>query len=404
MLLEITHLLAELIATPSVNPMGLVGGQAALDGGYFESRLTNYLEKYFQALRLPVLRQVVAPHRDNLLARLDPPNRTRGDGPLLLIDVHQDTVPVDQMRIEPFAAKTDGMRMYGRGACDVKGGMAAILDAIRQITEASHQQIPSIVIACTVNEEHGFTGAIELAKLWENDAISDFLGKKPDACIVTEPTELQVVTQHKGVIRWRCHTGGKAAHSSQTLHAENAIYRMGQVLRELEHYAENVLPQFGRDALCGQATLSVGTITGGVSVNTIPDRCSIEIDRRLLPTEIPADAYKHTIDHLATLKKEGIELQHDMPMLSAPGLCGEQNKPLADCLLQAIQNNGQACTIQGAPYGTNAGVLAASGLPVVVFGPGSIAQAHTDDEWIDLEQVKTAAEILFNLATSEWPI
>jgi acetylornithine deacetylase/succinyl-diaminopimelate desuccinylase-like protein len=397
---EITRLLAELIAIPSVNPMG----RRERESDYFESRLTDYLERFFQALHLPVLRQKVAPLRENILARLDPPNCRLGQGPLLLIDVHQDTVPVDQMRIEPFSAETDGMRMYGRGACDVKGGMAAVLNAVWQLTEARQKQVPTIVVACTVNEEHGFTGATELTKLWNHGATSDFLGKKPDACIVTEPTELQVITRHKGVVRWRCHTAGKAAHSSQTTGAENAIYRMGHVLRRLEHYAQQVLPQFGEDTLCGQATLSVGTITGGISVNTIPDRCTIEIDRRLLPTEFPEVAYTHAIDYLETLKNEGIELDNDLPMLSSPGLSDDQNRPLADFLLKATQNVDAAHAIQGAPYGTNAGILAASGLPVVVFGPGSIEQAHTEDEWIDTGQLKTASGILFDLATSQWPL
>ena len=228
--MEVAQLLAELIAVPSVNPMG----QSGLESALYESRLTNYLEKFFRALDIPLLRQSVAPHRDNLLARIDPPNRSLGEGPLLLIDVHQDTVPVDRMQIEPFAAKTEGMRMYGRGACDVKGGMAAILTAVHQLTEEKDKQIPTIVVACTVNEENGFCGAKEITKLWEDKSISDFLGKKPDACIVTEPTELQVITRHKGVVRWRCHTQGKAAHSSQTPQVENAIYRMGHVLQQLE--------------------------------------------------------------------------------------------------------------------------------------------------------------------------
>lgn len=398
--MEVAQLLAELIAVPSVNPMG----QSGLESALYESRLTNYLEKFFRALDIPLLRQSVAPHRDNLLARIDPPNRSLGEGPLLLIDVHQDTVPVDRMQIEPFAAKTEGMRMYGRGACDVKGGMAAILTAVHQLTEEKDKQIPTIVVACTVNEENGFCGAKEITKLWEDKSISDFLGKKPDACIVTEPTELQVITRHKGVVRWRCHTQGKAAHSSQTTQVENAIYRMGHVLQQLEQYAEHVLPKFGNDALCGPATLSVGTIKGGVSVNTIPDRCTIEIDRRLLPTECPEVAYKQIINHLKTLNNVGIELEHDRVMLSANGLSDNQNKPLADFMLRTIRNIDPACTIQGAPYATNAGILASSGIPVVVFGPGSIDQAHTDDEWIDTAQVKIASEILFNLATSQWTI
>ena len=398
--MEIKQLLAELIATPSVNPMG----QTAKEGAVYESRLTQYLEHYFRSLDLPVMRQKIAPYRDNLLVRVDPPSRNIANSPLLLIDVHQDTVPVEGMRIKPFAAETDGTRMFGRGACDVKGGMAAILYAIRQLVETDVQQIPTIVIAFTVNEEHGFTGAIELTKLWKANPVADFLGKKPDACIVTEPTKLQVVRRHKGVLRWRCHTRGVAAHSSQTRYAENAIYRMAHVVEELERYAAETLPTLKEDAVCGPATLSVGTISGGVSVNTIPDQCSIEIDRRLLPTETSETAYEHAIQHLGGLRNEGIELEHEPPMLSAPGLCDKQNGPLADFMIETLRDVGQASATEGAAYCTNAGVIAASGVPTVVFGPGSIEQAHTENEWIDTRQVQFAADILGKLMMSAWPV
>jgi len=393
--LELATLLSDLIAIPSVNPMGREGTENA----YFESRLTDYLEKFFHGLQLPVLRQRVAPLRENILARLDPPGRPPGQSPLLLIDVHQDTVPTDQMRIEPFSAKIEDQRIYGRGACDVKGGMAAALVALRHLAENRPSQMPTLVLACTVNEEHGFSGATELTKLWSDRTASAFLGRKPDACIVTEPTELQVITKHKGVVRWRCHTTGRAAHSSQAAEGENAIYRMGRVLQALELYAEQTLPQLGQDPLCGQATLSVGTITGGISVNTIPDRCTIEIDRRLLPGESPSVAYNHAVDELNRLRQDRIELVHDPPMLSSPGLSDEKNGTLAQFLLGVANDRGGEHSIRGVPYGTNAGILAASGVPSVVFGPGSIQQAHTADEWIDIRQLQKATEILCHLAT-----
>tara|TARA_Y100001933_G_scaffold237964_1_gene261301 strand:- start:1821 stop:3017 length:1197 start_codon:yes stop_codon:yes gene_type:complete len=397
---ELTRLLAELIATPSVNPMG----QSVAEGAFYESRLTDYLEQYFRALNLTVMRQPIAPHRDNLLARFDPPSVDRKNIPLLLIDVHQDTVPVEGMRINPFAAEIDGTKMFGRGACDVKGGMAAILHTVRQLVQSNEKCVPTIVIACTVNEENGFSGAYELTKLWENCAVADFIGKKPDACIVTEPTRLRVIRRHKGVVRWRCHTRGIAAHSSQTRDAEHAIYRMGHVVGLLEHYASEILPQLDGDALCGAATLSVGTISGGVSVNTIPDRCSIEIDRRILPSETPDTAYEHAIQHMGQLKTMGIELEHESPMLRAPGLCDSRNGALADCLLKTIRDTGQPSGTEGAAYCTNAGAIAASGVPVVVFGPGSIEQAHTEDEWIDTREVQLAADILRKFVTSAWTL
>jgi len=148
--------------------------------------------------------------------------------------------------------------------------------------------MPTILMACTVNEEHGYSGATALTKLWSQPG--SIIPRQPDVAVVAEPTQLQVVVAHKGVVRWRCHTHGRAVHSSQPQLGVNAIYKMSRVLAALERYQSEFTPRLRRHALCGQPTLSVGTITGGLSVNTVPDHCTIEIDRRLIPDEKPDDA------------------------------------------------------------------------------------------------------------------
>ncbi len=194
---------------------------------YFEYRLTDYLERLFAQLGLPTERQTIAPLRDNLLARLDGERTPENGGPLLLFEVHQDTVPVDGMTIEPWTPTVREGRLYGRGACDVKGGMAAMLGALARLTEERPPNRPTLVMACTVNEEHGFTGASGLCRLWSGER-SSFLPRAPDAAIVAEPTQLKIVVAHKGVVRWRCHTLGRAAHSSRPEAGDNAIYRMAR--------------------------------------------------------------------------------------------------------------------------------------------------------------------------------
>ena len=154
-------------------------------------------------------------------------------------------------------------------------------------------------MACTVNEEHGFTGATGLCRLWSGQP-NPIFARQPDAAIVAEPTSLQVVTAHKGMIRWRCRTRGKAAHSSLPELGENAIYRMAAVLSALQNYATKIVGTLAEHPMCGRPTLSVGTITGGVSVNTVPDSCTIEIDRRIVPGEDPIAARQHVIDYLAS--------------------------------------------------------------------------------------------------------
>jgi len=193
---------------------------------------------------------------------------------MLLFEVHQDTVPVDGMTIEPWAPVVRDGRLYGRGSCDVKGGMAAMFAAMARLADERPPNRPTVVLACTVNEEHGFSGASGLCRLWMGEPTPLF-PRPPEAAVVAEPTRLDVVVAHKGVVRWRCHAHGRAAHSSQPEAGDNAIYRIAAVVTALERYHRQVLADFGSHPLCGQPTLSVGTIAGGISVNTVPDRATI---------------------------------------------------------------------------------------------------------------------------------
>jgi acetylornithine deacetylase len=275
--------------------------------------------------------------------------------------------------------------------------MAAMLAAIVRIRNERPSAMPTIVLACTVNEENGFTGAAALPPLWESGN-SPILPRRPDAAIVAEPTGLQVVVAHKGVVRWRCHARGRAAHSAQPEAGQNAIYRMARALVAIERYQEEVVGSLGSHPLCGRATLSVGTITGGVSVNTVPDRCTIEIDRRLAGREEPEGARRHLIDYLQRQCDAAAWLEHEGPFLCGLPLGDDANGPLAERLSAAAREVTGECRHVGVPYATDAASLSAAGVPAVVFGPGSIEQAHTADEWIDLGQLQQAAEIYYRFA------
>jgi acetylornithine deacetylase/succinyl-diaminopimelate desuccinylase-like protein len=207
-----------------------------------------------------------------------------------------------------------------------------------------------------------------------------------------------VVVAHKGVVRWRSTTRGRAAHSAQPETGQNAIYRMARVLVAIERYQEEVVGTLGSHPLCGPATLSVGTIAGGVSVNTVPDRCTIEIDRRLAGCEEPGPARRHLIEYLRRQCDAASWLEHEPPFMSGLALGDDANGPLAERLSAAAREVAGACRRVGVSYATDAAVLAAAGVPAVVFGPGSIAQAHTADEWIDLDEVRQAAEIYYRFA------
>ncbi len=381
---ETTRLLRDLVALPSVNPMGrdLTGPD------FLEARVTAYLEDFFRGLGVRWARQPVAPKRDNILAWFEPPGGRR----TLILEVHQDTVPTDGMTIDPFGARIEDGRLYGRGACDVKGGMAAMLTAFARVVHERPAGAARVVMACTVDEEFTFLGVQKLAK---TDLSGD--GKGPVEAVVAEPTGLDVVNAHKGAVRWDLLTTGRSCHSSRPELGVNAIYHMAALLPHVEHFAEE-LRTSRADPLLGPATLSVGRIEGGVSVNTVPDRCRIEIDRRLLPGEDGDAAAGDLLTYLRKHIEDRIAFSFGDPWLSAPALDPTGSEELVARLLRAANPVAGPRRVMAVPYGTDAGPLSLTGVPCVVFGPGDIARAHTCDEWVPLDEVAAAAEILYQLA------
>ncbi|MBN1910161.1 MAG: M20 family metallopeptidase [Pirellulales bacterium] len=386
-----------------MNPMG----REALGPEFFETRLTDYLQEFFEELGVPFQRQVVDPGRENIIARLEGEPLPRDGGQVLLLDAHQDTVPVEGMTIDPWTPVVRDGRLYGRGACDTKGSMAAMLTVLARLARHPAKNRPTLLVSCPVNEEFGFTGAWALTRLWDDAGsaadMESIVPRRPDAAIVGEPTGLQVVVAHKGAVRWNCRTRGQAGHSSNPASGENAIYRMARVLLELERYAKEGVQHLPAHLLCGQATLSVGTIHGGVSVNTIPDFCSAEIDRRVLPGEDTQQAYLGVIDYLKTQGRFDFAIEHTEPTLRLPALSETHNGLLGDWLADVIGQVTGGCRKEGVAYGTHAAVYAAAGVPSVVFGPGFIEQAHTADEWLPLDQLERATEVLFRAASRPLP-
>ena len=383
------RILKDLIALPSVNPMGRsVSGPEFLEG-----RMTNWLTDFFERLGVPWQRMEVVPGRANVVARLDRP----GSSVTILYDAHQDTVPVDGMTIAPFEPVSRDGRIYGRGACDVKGGMAAMLSAFARLVRERPAKSANVVMSCTCDEESTALGIGELVQHWTDPSRrGSFIDRPPDAAVIAEPTGLDVVVAHKGATRWKLRTHGRACHSSDPTQGVNAIYRMGRVLECLEEFALLLPTQISPHPLCGPPTFSVGRIEGGISVNTVPDECTIEIDRRVIPGETTSDAVGPVTEFLRG--RLDFEVEMLPPWIRAPALPDGANLPWADRLLsqvRAVAGRGEKVGVQ---YGTHASRTAAAGVPSVVFGPGSIAQAHTKDEWIDIQQLETAAEIYYRFA------
>jgi acetylornithine deacetylase len=237
-----------------------------------------------------------------------------------------------------------------------------------------------------VDEEHTFLGVQELMKA----------GCRADFAIVAEPTRLQVVDAHKGVVRWKVRTEGRACHSSRPDQGVNAIYRMGHVLPLIERYAERLMKSASHPRL-GPPTLSVGRIEGGVSVNTVPDGCLIELDRRLLPGEDPEAAWRDFAAEVIAVSP--VPVVCDAVWMACPALEARPAPELRERLGKAIDAVKGRHEVLAVPFGTDASSISEAGIPAVVFGPGDIAQAHTKDEWIELDQIDRAAEILYRFAT-----
>ena len=324
--------------------------------------MTAHLVEVFQRLGLAVERQRVMPGRENVIARLEGDASSAGDNPLILFDAHQDTVPVEGMTVEPFLPQRRGGRVYGRGACDVKGGMAAMLTALSRLAQERPPGRPTVVAVCTVNEEHGFSGASALRQLWAGGQ-SRLLPRRPDAAIVLEPTGLDVVVAHKGVIRWRCHARGRAAHSATPELGENAIYKMARAVAVIERYAADVLPRAGSHPLCGPPTLSVGTIHGGIGVNVVPDLCSVEIDLRVPVGTEPEAARRDVIAYLERAAGLEFALEHEPPMMQGYPLSDRDNGPLAERLSAAVRQVVGECRQIGIAYATDGGDFSAAGFP-----------------------------------------
>lgn len=355
-------LLRELIALPSVNPALLPAGH--LQAG--EQRVADFLTATAASAGLDIELQPAVPGRSNLLARLTPSGKVRRR---IILAPHMDTVPAFEEK--QFVPTLKNGRIYGRGACDTKGSVAAMLTAVCELAkQKTRPQETEIVFAGLIDEEHGLEGSQALARS----------GLKADLAIVGEPTLNQVVTAHKGSLWLRFETHGKAAHGAKPELGENAIHEMARVVVALEtEYAARLRKQ--RHPLLRHATVNVGQISGGKQPNVVPDFCEIVVDRRTLPGETAVGVIRE-IQALFKAKKIRAKIintagKPSLPMETSPSL------PLVQQMLRTL---GQK-TALGVDYFCDASVLSRGGIPSVVFGPGDIGQAHTKDEWIAQRQL-----------------
>lgn len=364
-------LLAELIALPSVNPGFAAAGSAprpaaALPSGHGEQAVAEFLAASAASAGLEVELQPVLPGRFNLLARLRPRNRVQQT---ILLAPHLDTVGGEAAQFVPRQRQG---RLYGRGSCDTKGSVAAMFSALCELAGAPDRpQTTQIVFAGLVDEEYAQAGSRALVAS----------GFRADLGIVGEPTRLEVVTAHKGSLWLQVETRGQAAHGATPHLGRNAVLAMARAVECLEtSYAAELRRR--RHRLLGAPTVNVGQIRGGSQPNIVPDACTITVDRRTLPGETDAGVMREIA---ARLRRERVQARvANLKLAPAPALETDPRLPLVRRFLAAV---GQRKPV-GVHYFCDAAVLAAGGIPSVVFGPGDIAQAHTRDEWISLAQLE----------------
>lgn len=351
------ELLQALIRIPSVNPEGDPGTPHTGEQVIAEW-LEDWLRSEFPSARVE-LRDVL-PGRPNVVIRFSDGG---GRKPRVLFAPHTDTVSVGGMTIDPFGGELRDGRVWGRGASDTKGSMAAMLWALRKSRERLSSLGHEIWFAGLCSEEAGQYGARTLAEQ-----------ERFDFVIAGEPTGLDAVVAHKGALWLTLTTRGRAVHAAEPERGDNAIYKMADVMRCVRDEIPAVLGS-GEHPLLGRTTISAGTVKGGSKINIVPDICTAEVDIRYLPGD---DSLLERVSAKLRSVCTDLEIEHarSFPMQTDP----------SHALIHVLKKCGSHCI--GSPWFSDAGIFAAAGTPAIAIGPGSIAQAHTRDEWIAVDDLE----------------
>jgi acetylornithine deacetylase len=367
-------LLRDLVAIDSVNPSLVPGARGEAD-------VARRIAAELSAIGLDVDVTEVAPGRPNVVGTL----RGRAPGRSLMLCGHIDTVGVTGME-KPFDPVEREGRLYGRGAQDMKGGVAAMIGAARAIADSGGLARGELIIAAVVDEEHASLGADALVATF-----------RADAAVVTEPTDLDIAVAHKGFQWIEIATRGRAAHGSRPTEGRDAIIRMGHVLGALETL-DRRLQAGSAHPLLGTPSLHASTIAGGSEWSSYPDACTLQVERRTVPGEGDTIALDEGRAILDALRRDDPEFEASVsfafgrrpyeidPAASLPGL-----------LVEAAESIGHRSKRVGMTFWTDAAILGAAGVPTVLFGPGG-AGLHSAEEYVRIRDVEMCRDALTALA------
>jgi acetylornithine deacetylase len=366
-------LLRELVAVNSVNPT-LVRGAAG------EREIAELIAAEMRRGGLDVSIETVTHGRPNVVGVLE----GRAAGRTLMFCGHTDTVGVSGM-IDPFTPIERDGRLYGRGAQDMKGGVAAMIAAATQIAERGGLASGRLVVAAVVDEEHSSIGADALVKSW-----------RADAAVVTEPTDLEIAVGHKGFAWIEIVVNGRAAHGSRPADGEDAILRLGRVLTRLESL-DRLLQARPPHPLVGTGSLHASIIEGGRELSSYPDRATLQMERRTLPSEPEAIALHEVQQILDEIAREDATFRATATVVfSRPGYEISADSDLPSLLEAAVTQVGVQPRVAGASFWTDAAILGQAGIPSVLFGPGG-AGLHSTEEYVNVADVIVCRDALAEL-------
>ncbi len=358
-----------LVQIPSVSP-DHAGPRAGVTG---EAKLAAQVAEWFAQLGGQVYQETPLPNRPNVYGIW------RGTSDRwIAVDVHLDTVGVEQMTGDPFSGRIADGRVYGRGAVDTKASLGVVLTLLKHVQQSGQSLEPNLIVATTIDEESTAKGAPAFAKWVREQKI------KLDQLLVAEPTMCTPVYGHKGVYRVRFQIQGKTAHTAQPEQGQNAIVAAAHLIRALEAEHER-LQRIPAETPLGPAALTVSMIQGGIGLNIVPDLCTVSVDRRTLPTEAPSEEGQRLLE----IARKASPLTVTMEQIK--DVRGFWQTPDSPWIKQLADWSGMTPTV--ATYGTNAWAYNGLAREAVVMGPGSIDQAHGAVEWVAVDQLVKIAEI-----------